>query len=357
VFSRYGYFPPRGFGARALRTCHIPRVSARTSESNRPTGGPRESAQAWAERGTKNLQRLGYRRIVQFLIYLLVIPTVLILALGILSMFLDGRTNLLFGVLTVCFVSVMAIGMVLVLAYLRREQNLSELQADFVSKVSHEFRTPLTAIRLFAETLERSSGDPVTQAKCVAQLKHETERLTALIERLLDFGRMQAGRKVYLLREESVADVLRDVEEAFAPYRAPAPEHTFTVDVPGDLPRVRVDRAALTDVLVNLLSNALKYGGQPPDVRLAAHRTKDGEVAFEVADNGEGIPGHERELIFQKFYRIDDRLSRSREGSGLGLAIVAHVAKAHGARVTVDSVKDKGSTFTFVLPAELVVDD
>lgn len=333
-------------------------MPARISEPNRsPSTSPRESAQAWAERGTQNLQRLGYRRIVQLLIYLLVIPTVLLLALGVLSIFLEGRTNLLFGVLTVCFVSVMAIGMVLVVVSVRREAHLSELQADFVSKVSHEFRTPLTAIRLFAETLERSSGDPVMQAKCIAQLKHETERLTRLIERLLDFGKMQAGGKVYVLREESVADLVRDVQEAFEPYRAPATEHTLTVDIPADLPRVRVDRAALTDVLVNLLSNALKYGGQPAVIRLAAHRTSDGEVAFEVSDNGEGIPGHERERIFQKFYRIDDRLSRTREGSGLGLAIVAHVAKGHRARVTVDSAKDKGSTFSFVLPTELVVDE
>ncbi len=331
-------------------------MTARSSESGRPSASKEKGgAQAWAERSTKNIQRLGYRRIVQLLVYLLVIPTVLMLAIGILSMFLDGRTNLLFGVLTVCFVSVMATGMVLVLLSVRREANLSELQADFVSKVSHEFRTPLTAIRLFAETLERSSGDPAMQAKCVAQLKHETERLTRLIERLLDFGRMQAGGKIYQLREEAVSDLVRDAEEAFAPYRAPATEHVFAVEVAPDLPRVRVDRAALTDVLVNLLSNALKYGGQPPSVRLSVRRTKAGEVSFEVTDNGEGIPGHERERIFQKFYRIDDRLSRSREGSGLGLAIVTHVAKAHGARVTVESVKDQGSTFAFVLPPELVV--
>ncbi|MBL9108705.1 MAG: sensor histidine kinase, partial [Myxococcales bacterium] len=89
-------------------------------------------------------------------------------------------------------------------------------------------------------------------------------------------------------------------------------------------------------------------------VRLVVKVTKEGRVAFEVSDNGEGIPGHERERIFQKFYRIDDRLSRMREGSGLGLAIVKHVARAHGAKVTVESAKERGSTFSFVLPRELV---
>lgn len=323
-----------------------------------PNAKEKGKAQAWAERGTKNLQRLGYRRIVQMIVYLLVIPTVLLLAIGIFSLFLEGRINFVFGVLMVSFVAVMITGMVLVLLFVRREANLSELQADFVSKVSHEFRTPLTAIRLFAETLERAKGDPETQAKCVAQLRTETERLTRLIERLLDFGRMQAGGKVYELCEERIDDVVASAEEAFAPYRARSPELDCVLEVSEGLNdvTVRVDRAALSDVIVNLLSNGLKYGGQPPIVRLIVRRTKRGEIAFDVTDNGAGIPRHERDRIFQKFYRIDDRLSRAREGSGLGLAIVKHVAKAHGATVSVESEVGKGSTFSFVLPRELVVD-
>lgn len=318
--------------------------------------GTKEKAQAWAERSTKNLQRLGYRRIVQMIIYLLVVPTVLLLAIGIFSLFLEGRTNFIFGILMVSFVSVMITGMVLVIVFVRREANLSELQADFVSKVSHELRTPLTAIRLFAETLERAKGDEATQEKCIRQLRNETERLSRLIERLLDFGRMQAGRKVYELREERLASVVVDAEEAFAPYMARNKDVTFEVKLPPDLEdaRLSIDRAAITDVLVNLLSNALKYGGTPPQIGLAIRRTRDGGVAFDVVDNGEGIPRHERDRIFQKFYRIDDRLSRAREGSGLGLAIVKHVAKAHRAKVEVESAADKGSTFSFVLPPELV---
>ena len=317
----------------------------------------KEKAQAWAERSTKNLQRLGYRRIVQMIIYLLVIPTVLLLAIGIFSLFLEGRTNFIFGILMVSFVAVMITGMVLVLVFVRREANLSELQADFVSKVSHELRTPLTAIRLFAETLERAKGDENTQEKCIRQLRNETERLSRLIERLLDFGRMQAGRKVYELREESVGSLVSDAQEAFAPYMARSKDVDFTVELPADLAETRlsVDRAAISDVLVNLLSNALKYGGTPPKVGLVVRRTDVGEIMFEVSDNGQDIPRHERDRIFQKFYRIDDRLSRAREGSGLGLAIVKHVAKAHRAKVSVESVIDKGSRFFFALPAELVI--
>src|SRR5436190_22608308 len=145
----------------------------------------------------KNVQRLGYRRIVQLLVYLIIIPTVLLLSIGIFLMFVEGRINLLFGILTVSFVSVVITGIVLVLVFVRREANLSELQADFVSKVSHELRTPLTAIRLFAETLQRSKDDPKTQEECVKMLGAETERLSRHIERLLDWGRMEAGRKLF----------------------------------------------------------------------------------------------------------------------------------------------------------------
>src|SRR5579863_8834415 len=139
----------------------------------------------------RNRQRLGYRRIVQLLVFLVIIPTVLMLLVGIVLMFIGKDFNILFGVLTVSFVLVAVTGIVLVLVFLRREANLSELQADFVSKVSHELRTPLTSIRLFAETIERARGDQATVDQCLAGIGRETMRLTHRIERLLDWGRME----------------------------------------------------------------------------------------------------------------------------------------------------------------------
>jgi two-component system, OmpR family, phosphate regulon sensor histidine kinase PhoR len=298
---------------------------------------------------TKNRQRLGYRRIVSLLVYLVIVPTVLLLALGIILMTLGSAFNILFGILTLSFVLALVTGAVLVLVFIRREANLSELQADFVSKVSHELRTPLTAIRLFVETLERSGDDPKTQAKCIEALSIESEKLTRRIERLLDWGRMEAGRREYELVEQPVEAVIEQAIEAFSPLRA-REDLRFTSEVPADLPPVMVDRHALVDALVNLLSNASKYGGSPPMVTLRAHATPKGGVAIEVSDNGEGIPHSEHRRIFEKFYRIDDRLSRAREGSGLGLAIVQHIVRAHKARITVASAKGQGSTFTISLP-------
>ena len=298
----------------------------------------------------KNLQRMGYRRIVQMHVNLIIITTVLLLAIGIIQLFLEARINLVFGILSVSFVAVAITGVVLVIVFVRREANLSELQADFVSKVSHELRTPLTAIRLFAETIERSGEDEATRNKCTALLVVESERLSRLIERLLDWGRMAAGRKIYELRIEQVSDIIDEAIRAYEPRTLIGKGLDLKVAVASDLPKVVVDRAAIVDALVNLVSNAHKYGGTPPVVSLNADRTPKGEVSISVTDNGEGIPRPEQRRIFEKFYRIDDRLSRTKEGSGLGLAIVKHVAKAHHARVTVDSAPGKGSTFAIVLP-------
>ncbi|MBX3221996.1 MAG: two-component sensor histidine kinase [Labilithrix sp.] len=300
----------------------------------------------------KNVQRLGYRRIVQLLVYLVIIPTVLLLSIGIILLFLEGRINLLFGILTVSFVSVVITGIVLVIVFVRREANLSELQADFVSKVSHELRTPLTAIRLFAETLQRPEADEKTREKCTTLLVAESERLSKMIERLLDWGRMEAGRKIYELRSEKVADILEDALRAYAPHLELGGDLDFGVEAMPGLPDVMVDRAALVGAIVNLLSNAQKYGGSPPRVRLKVGASA-GLVTIAVTDNGIGIPRPEHRRIFEKFYRVDDRLSRSKEGSGLGLAIVNHVARAHRARVTVESAEGAGSTFAIVLPAIL----
>ncbi len=297
----------------------------------------------------KNRVRIGYRRIVQLLVYLVIIPTALTLLAGIVLMFIGSQFNLLFGALNVAFVLVSVTGIVLVLVFLRREANLSELQADFVSKVSHELRTPLTSIRLFVETLERSRGDHASEEKVLAALGRETERLTSMIERLLDWGRMEAGRKLFELAPTTAAEIVKEAEDAFAPLRDRHPELDFGSEVEADLPVLLADRAALADAIGNLLGNALKYGGSPPVIRLRARRSPKG-VAFEVSDNGDGIPRVEHRRIFQKFYRIDDRLSREREGSGLGLAIVKHIARAHRARVQLDSVQGAGSTFRLVLP-------
>lgn len=304
----------------------------------------------------RDLTRLGYRRIVQLLVYLVIVPVVLLSTVGVLMLILgEARFNVLMGILVLTFSGTLATGVILVWVFLRRERDLSELQADFVSKVSHELRTPLTSIRMFTETLAIRRGDKATEDRCIEALTKESTRLQHLIDRLLDWGRMESGRRVYQLVEHAPRDIIEEAVSAFEPTRER--RHVeLDLDVPVGLPLVLCDQAAMVDSLVNLLSNAYKYGGQPRRIEISA-RTRDKTLEITVRDNGKGIARNEHKRIFEKFYRIDDLLSRQQEGSGLGLAIVQHVMKAHRGKVEVDSAPGKGSAFTLMLPLDVRPED
>lgn len=290
----------------------------------------------------------GFRRIVLLLVGLIIVPTGLLLVLGILMLvFNQAELNLLFGILVMALVACLVTGTVLSLVFLRRQANLSKLQTDFVSKVSHELRTPLTSIRMFAEML-KTEQDPAQVQLCLDVLEQETVRLSERIERLLDWGRMEAGRRVYDMKREAVADIIQDALSAFDTAFVGRTE-VVELDLADALPEVMADRAAMVDALVNLLSNAWKYSGDGRKIRLQA-RTSPKTVRISVKDNGMGIPRAEHARIFQKFYRVDDRLARTVQGSGLGLPIVRHVVTAHGGRIEVHSEVGHGSTFTVLLP-------
>jgi two-component system phosphate regulon sensor histidine kinase PhoR len=289
----------------------------------------------------------NFRRIVYLLVWLVIVPTGLLLMTGILLLVVaKAELNLLFGILVITFVGCLVTGTVLSLVFLWREANVSKLQLDFVSKVSHELRTPLTSIRLFVETL-KATEDPKEMRVCLEVLERETVRLTDRIERLLDWGRMEAGRRVYQREPDSVEAIVRD---ALAHFDAAHVGRACPVrlELEKDLPAVEVDRGAMVDALVNLLSNAVKYSPSGAEVVLGAERSGNA-VRLWVRDHGVGIPRREHRHIFQKFYRVDERLSREVEGSGLGLAIVRHVVQAHRGRIEVDSEPGRGSTFTIVL--------
>jgi len=297
---------------------------------------------------SRDLAALGYRRIVSLLVALVVVPTFLLLALGVILLFMGEALNLLMGILVMALSGAAATGVVLVWGFVRREANLSRLQSDFVSKVSHELRTPLTSIRLFTETLELRRGDPAAEQTCITGLARESTRLQELIDRLLDWGRMESGHREFTLRETDLKSIVVGALEAFEAHRERR-RVEMRVELPPPSLLVRADRGAVSDALLNLLVNAEKYGGDPTTITvLCQHTAKEAKIT--VRDNGPGIPATEHKRIFQKFYRVDDRLSREREGSGLGLAIVKHVMKAHMGRVELESEEGKGSAFSLVLP-------
>ncbi len=278
-------------------------------------------------------------------------PVVALVVLGILVLAFRRETvDTTLGILILSFCVALFGGAFTMLRWLKRASDLSQLQLDFLSKVSHEFKTPLTSIRIFAETL--SGERPLTEDQrlhCLQMLQKETDRLDTMIGRLLEFGRMEAGRMTYDRQPEPVESVVRSALQAFEPIRV-RDEVDLETSIPADLPKVLADRTMLSQAVLNLLQNAAKYGGADRRVRLDCS-AKNGRVRLSVSDTGPGIPRRERRWIFERFYRIDDRLSRRQEGSGLGLAIVRHVAQAHGGRVTVRDRDGGGSEFSILLPA------
>lgn len=299
---------------------------------------------------SRGLTERSFRRIVILLVALVVVPTFLMLGVGVLLLFLgEANVNVIMGILVLALSGAAATGVILVWFFVSREASLTQLQSDFVSKVSHELRTPLTSIRLFSETLAMRRGDAAAEDKCIEGLARESARLQELIDRLLDWGRMESGGREFKMRRTDVYAIVEEAVAAFEPIKARR-DAEVQMSIPPDLPPINADRAAMSDALFNLLTNAHKYGGDPPRILLSVEHLDD-QVAISVEDNGPGIEQTEHKRIFQKFYRVDDRLSREREGSGLGLAIVKHVIKAHRGRVTVDSAPGRGSRFTMVIPA------
>ncbi len=230
-----------------------------------------------------------------------------------------------------------------------REMEIARLRTDFVSNVSHELRTPITTIRLMGEML--AMGAVPTEDKRMQYYQtivSESERLSRLINNVLDFARIEEGRKKFRFAPGNVGDCARQVEKITTDY-VRGEGFVFEVEVAPDLPSTWFDADALVQALVNLVSNAVKYSKDHKHIRLTARREMD-SVVLEVKDRGEGIDAKDLRHIFDKFYRGGDTLTRDTRGAGLGLAIVKAIVDAHSGTIRVDSKKGEGSTFAIVLP-------
>jgi len=232
-----------------------------------------------------------------------------------------------------------------------RELALAKLKSDFVSNVSHELRTPLALIRLYSETLELGRlTNSSKQHEYHEIIRKESERLTALINNILDFSRIEAGKKEYTFRETDVADLVRSTLES---YRFEIEQNGFRLEekIEDNLPPLQVDREAIARSLLNLVNNAVKYSVSDKYLGVSLYR-RNGGVNLEVVDHGIGIPPNEQAKIFEKFYRACDPLVHNTKGSGLGLSLVRHIVEAHGGEVGVESSPGKGSKFTITLPVQ-----
>jgi signal transduction histidine kinase len=230
-----------------------------------------------------------------------------------------------------------------------KEMDLAKLKSDFVSNVSHELRTPLSLIRLYAETLEMGrlpNQEKREEYYCI--IRKESERLTALINNILDFSRIEAGRKEYDFRQTDLAELVRNTLDSYR-YQIEQNGFSFQQHIASDLPPVRVDREAMARSLLNLVNNALKYSHNEKFLGVNLYR-ENGSLKLEVVDHGIGIPHPEQHKIFEKFYRVGDPLVHNTKGSGLGLALVRHIVEAHGGEVRVESDPGQGSKFIITLP-------
>lgn len=241
-------------------------------------------------------------------------------------------------------------GVWLALRSAARAMRISQMKTDFVSNVSHELRTPLASIRLFGELMSSGRVRELNKVHEYGEhIESESRRLTQLVNNILDFAKIEGGHKTYAFQTADVREVVAETLKAF---EVQSKEMGFSVEVEDaqvTLPLVMIDRDALTQALMNLLDNALKYSGDARNINVRLARD-DGKIMISVRDHGVGIPLQEQRKIFDKFHRVSTGLVHDAKGSGLGLAIVKHVVEAHQGKVTVESAQQQGSNFTIHLP-------
>ncbi|MBO0726248.1 MAG: HAMP domain-containing histidine kinase [Blastocatellia bacterium] len=231
-----------------------------------------------------------------------------------------------------------------------REMKLTQMKADFVSNVSHELRTPLASIRVLAELLNLGRiNQPDRVREYGAYIESEGRRLTNVINNILDFSRIESGRKLFQFESCDLKELVNETLDAFAVHLK---QNGFTLsyDAPQTpLPNVVIDPDAIALALTNLLDNAIKYSSDVKEIKVAVTQSVR-HVSVAVSDRGIGIAADEHERIFEKFYRIGAGLVHDVKGSGLGLSLVKHIVVAHQGRITVRSKPGEGSTFTIYLP-------
>jgi two-component system phosphate regulon sensor histidine kinase PhoR len=243
-------------------------------------------------------------------------------------------------------------GMVMVLHDVTALRQLERVRTEFVANVSHELRTPLTAIQGYLETLLSGALDERENARRFLEivLRH-SERLGRLLNDLTDLSNIELG-KVTLRREPvRIADVVDSVIDIIAP-RAARAGVTVSARMPADLSEVSADRDRLSQILINLIDNAVKYTPEGGSVTVTGHNREDGTIEVAVTDTGIGIPPADLPRITERFYRVDKARSRELGGTGLGLAIVKHLVMAHGGELRVESEQERGTTVRFTLPVK-----
>ena len=267
----------------------------------------------------------------------------------LLSLFRPGEG--LFFYIFLAIVFILAFGLFFTLQTINNELHLSRMKSNFISTVSHEFKSPLTSIRQMAEMLVRGRvSSPEKQRKYFGTILQQSERLSHLIDNILDFSKIEEGQKVFRFENADIIPVVKDIVGYFQ-------EHTteegfnISLEISEPMPHVSFDKEAMEQVIHNLMDNACKYSGDSKTIEVRLF-LKGNKVIFSVRDYGIGIRKEDHDKIFSRFYRAGEELTQSVKGSGIGLTIVKQIVDAHHGDISVESSPGKGSVFTVKLPLD-----
>jgi signal transduction histidine kinase len=261
------------------------------------------------------------------------------------------QLQLVFGALIAASALAALTGFVTARSAFRRQQQLSEMKSNFVSSVSHELRAPIASVRLMAENLEHGKiTEPSKQNEYFHFIVQECQRLSSLIENILDFSRIEQGRKQY---EFEPTDLVALTSQTLKLMEASARDRGVILEVatPEGTVSAEVDGRAIQQALFNLIDNATKHSSKGGAVTIGVDDAPD-SIQMWVEDRGEGIPPEEHQKIFERFYRCGSELRRETQGVGIGLSIVKHIVEAHGGKIKVQSAVGQGSRFTIEIPRQ-----
>jgi two-component system, OmpR family, phosphate regulon sensor histidine kinase PhoR len=257
-----------------------------------------------------------------------------------------SRKNLvLLAIVNIVFIT----GLVYVVHNVNKEMEIAKIKSNLVANVSHEIRTPVALIRMYAETLEMGRiTDESKKTKYYKTILAETVRLSQLINNMLDFSKIESRKKEYCLSPGNLGSLTLQALDMYQ-HNFEQKDFTVTVEIEPRLGDVNMDREAVTQALVNLLDNAMKYSSDDKYIGITL-KEQDAQIVLSVTDRGIGIPHDEFKKIFQKFYRVGDSLVHNTKGSGLGLSLVEHIMNVHNGRVELSSIIGHGSTFSLIFP-------
>ncbi len=259
------------------------------------------------------------------------------------------KEMLIFGLLLTILIIFMFMGALLLIRDFKRESDSMRVKTDFIHNVSHELKTPLSLIRLYGETLLIKENLKEEEKKDAFHvITKESERLSHMINNILDFSKIEMGKREFKFEKGNFANVIRDTLNSYR-YHLEKKGFKITEEIANDIPIIAFDKEAIEGLLVNILSNAIKYSSEKKILTIKLTK-QNRDVLLQVSDKGIGIPADELTQIFDRFYRSKQKSGFEARGSGLGLTLVKHVVNSHGGKIKVESEPGEGSSFSIEFP-------